>query len=182
VISQFKRQEKLMSNTLGSGNDRTREFFELLLLSEMINFTDPDDTLTIEVEQPTISEKNEKEIIWDASQFLISRKNHQQKHPGLRVLHVKDSDFNTGRIELYKSLYKDYHSDPNNALIPIKFGALTDSTKWIFVRFNGQSFYESESFTIQNSSDAVNIQSVFNLLVYLLQCQQHTFKHNLVHK
>jgi len=152
--------------SLGFGNEATREFYIDDLLLEVLMFADPGDKLAVSIEQNI-----EHDLAWGNVEFVVVKKS-PEKLPYALVIEAKKSDFEAGRAQLYMELHSAYKTNFDfNPKVPPIFGVVTDAADWIFVRYDGHNFVESNKFIIQDSNDESGLQTVFKVLGFIIQTQ-----------
>jgi hypothetical protein len=102
--------------------------------------------------------------------------------PVLYIVEAKKNDIDQGRAQLYPQLKVCYEQAQRkeNWEKPI-FGAISTVDKWVFVKYNGKRWIESEPFLISTYHDRNGIQRVAEALFKIIR-QQNDLVEDIVAK
>jgi hypothetical protein len=171
-MSMLHFQSELCLNGLGRGNEATRVSYINDILRPALAAANKDKVLKLAYEHSFPRQRNDS---WGAVEFVLCA-NTAKGSPVAKIIQAKQRDFERARGQLYVEIHLSFLQNleyDKKADFPI-FGAMTDASSWIFVRYDGKSFVESEPFLIKSVNDEAGIKAVFNLMVDIIKKQvQH---------
>ncbi len=158
LMEKLKEQEQIMVEPLvGTGNTPTRGSYIFPFIEAALRVADPEHTFAISVYQPDC------EVTLDTQMFdVVPKSGPQRRCPIARIVPVQD-DFDWGKAQLYMSLRRTHKSNISKGFLSPLYGAVTNASVWIFVRYDGSSF-ENKAFLIQSLTEKDVIKAVVDLL------------------
>jgi hypothetical protein len=102
--------------------------------------------------------------------------------PVMNIVVAKESDFYLGRAQLYPQLKICYEQArlKENWESPI-FGVISTADKWVFVKYNGKQWIESEPLLISTYRDRNGIEKVVEEFFKIIR-QQNDLVEDIVAK
>jgi hypothetical protein len=168
-MSLLRFQTETCSQRFGRGNEATRTSYINEILRPALFAADKHSCIKISYEY---SFPRQSKDAWGSVEFVFCA-NTPQSNPVAKIVEAKQRDFEKARAQLYMEMHLCYLHNldfDKNADFPV-FGAMTDAADWIFVRYDGKSFVESQRFVVQNLNDEPALKAVFNVIAMIITKQ-----------
>lgn len=107
------------------------------------------------------------EDAWGPVEFVLTARNPRRSPVGF-VVEVKQEDFNQGRAQLYMQLRAARKENIADGVVCNVMGAITNAESWVFVLYDGESFYETNKCLVAQSPAYDNMHIVIRNLVAAL--------------
>lgn len=164
VVTQLRLEERFFFRSFGTGNELSRYPYIIQLLKPAMSAADPDEHLKITLEEYFTGTRSGGFV-----EFVIVANINVPFAPAVFFIEAKQSDFDQARGQLYMELFSGYEKNENHK-IPL-FGAMTDASRWIFVKYDGTRFTESRAYYVQDRSDVVNMNLLMRQLTWIVKEQ-----------